>query len=687
MRSCVILLLAACGTAVAAEPVWRDSFSDRSVWPVCENYDGSVRMSFGGRGGGDGPRLVVSGSSTGKCDTAWRVRTGRISLPRSAPKFLLEFSEGSKGVRKEFVTADYRWKTMLVWYGADGCEVGRRLFTSGIRPGSWKVRLVDELPSAARAFELQLGFDSPDLRQGDEVWFSDMVFGLAGEDEPCGFQGADVTAPRVSLTSASPTENVCSPVAFSLSDATGVDWSLTRVLLDGRDRTADFKRNGAAFVMSAPVEPWTRGMHNLTVHAEDVFGNACDAKKVFYVGPGPGTSPVVLRDDGVALVEGRPFFPIGIYNVKRHTANGFDFDRAFAELGRAGFNFANSYRESRDPGFAAGAKRHGFRLFEDAKRVSGDLLDRCRHDPTYIAWYVGDDTAEYNTPQMIRDRDDNLRAVDGTRLTCQADWTESPLVKDRYAPFVGLTDVFMPELYPVHGDHDSSNCVARVVREMEMARRHNERDAGGRTCTIWPVIQNFKGWTAWKRYPTADEVSAMSFAALAHGAKGILWYTYSSTVPPNPAKGRFDAGIADDFDAWNTATNLSRRIAELAPVLLEREEFSVSAEIFEGPSKDAFGHKSVSVLLKRHAGWYYLLAVNGVAKPVRVRFVDFGLDVNVNAVDVLWEHRSITGTEGGFDDSFGPFGVHVYRLPRTRNVSSGHLSARWGLLRGSRFLE
>jgi len=661
----VAVLLSSFGAAAVAETVWCDSFADRSAWPVCEDYDGSIRITFGCEGPDGGSRMVVSGTSTGKCDTAWCVRTGRILLPRQAPKFRLRFSEGAKGVRKELVTADYRWKTMLVWYGADGKETGRRLFASGVRPGRWEVRLVDELPPSARAFELQLGFDAPDLRQGDEVWFSDIAFEFARDDEPCGFMGADVTPPRVALASESPTADVRTPVAFALSDATGVAWDRTRVVLDGCDRTANFRRVGAIFTLPAPQTPWTHGMHHMVVHAEDVLGNSVDAKKVFYVGVRSGTPAVSLRDDGVALVDGRPFFPIGIYNVKRHAANGFDFNRAFADLGQAGFNFANSYRESRDPGFAAGARRHGFRLFEDAKRISGDLLDKWRHDPVYIAWYIGDDTAEHNTPQMIRDRDDNLRAVDGTRLTCQADWIESPVIKDRYAPFVGLTDVFMPELYPVHGDHDASNCVARVVREMEMARKHNAQDGGGRTCTIWPIIQNFKGWTAWKRYPTADEVTAMSFAALAHGAKGIVWYTYSSTLPPNPAKGRFDAGIADDPDVWNSATNLSRRIAELAPMLLEREEFPVSVEVLRGPSADAFGNRSISCLLKRHAGRYCMLAVNGTVEPVRARFGGFGADAK--DAEVLWESRRIVISLCEFEESFGPLEVHVYRWPAQRD--------------------
>ena len=658
MRRIFSVLLMACATPLVGETVWRDGFADRRCWPVCEDYDGSVRISFGAKTPGGRPALTVTGTATGKCDTAWRVRSSRVALPRSAPKFELKYDEGAVNLRRERVTADYRWTTMLVWYAAGGREVGKRLFASGIRPGDWKVRLVDELPPEAAAFELQLGFDGPELPTGAKVWFADVSFALLGAEAVCGFWGADATPPRVRLTSPSPTSDVRTPVVFSLSDATGVAWERTTVSIDGKDRTAAFRRAGEGFALDCPAEPWKEGLHTLVVRAEDVFGNVCEAHKAFYVGKPVVTPKVALRDDGVTLIDGKPFFPIGIYNVRRHAANGRDFDRAFADLGRAGFNFANSYRESRDPAFAAAARKHGFRLFEDAKRITADLLDVWRQDPTYLAWYVGDDTAEYNTPQMIQDRDDNLRAVDGTRLTCQADWVEAPVIKDRYAPYVGLTDVFMPELYPVHGDHDASNCVAQVVRQMKMIVRHHQTDTGGRTCAVWPIIQNFKGWTAWKRYPTPAETTAMSFAALVHGAKGITWYTYGATLEKVP-EGRGDAGIADDPLAWTVATNLSRRIASLAPVLLARGDEKVGATVLSGPEKDAFGQPSVTALLKRHCGRACLLAVNATTQHVRVRFAARP----EGEAEVLWENRNVRISGQGLEDDFAPFGVHVYRWP------------------------
>ena len=149
----------------------------------------------------------------------------------------------------------------------------------------------------------------------------------------------------------------------------------------------------------------------------------------------------------------------------------------------------------------------------------------------------------------------------------------------------------------------------------------------------------------------------MSFAALVHGAKGILWYTYSSTIPPNPSKGRFDAGIADDPKAWNTATNLARRISGLSQVLMYPGDTAARVTVTDGPEKDMFGNVSVSGLVKRHEGKTFLIAVNAVRHPVRAKFT---LPDKCSGVTVLWENRLVPCQGNAFEDDFASFGVHVY---------------------------
>ena len=66
-------------------------------------------------------------------------------------------------------------------------------------------------------------------------------------------------------------------------------------------------------------------------------------KRTFAVDRLPDAPRATLRDDGITLIDGKPFFPIGAYAVSRREFNGNDLDRAFRDLKAAGFNFAHTY--------------------------------------------------------------------------------------------------------------------------------------------------------------------------------------------------------------------------------------------------------------------------------------------------------------------------------------------------------
>ena len=329
---------------------------------------------------------------------------------------------------------------------------------------------------------------------------------------------------------------------------------------------------------------------------------------------------VTLRDDGITLIDGRPFFPIGIYAVCKREFNGMDFDRAFAGLKEAGFNFAHTYGNSYDPEFLAAAKRHGFKLWVESRMPDRKLLDVGRWNPSIIAWYLGDDTSGHQSPQELGDNNAAVKAVDPTRLTCQADPIASDRFLSNYAGYVRGTDVFMPEIYPVRnelGDETDKTCVAVTVRDMQRAAA-DVRDFGeaNRAYGCWPILQYFKGWGGWKHFPTRAQLFATSWAAIIHGAHGITWYTYGGFT--DEKRGKYNEGITSTPERWKNISELATKIRDLSPVLVERtpgEQPKVT--IASGPAKDPLGaNPSVTALLKRHDGKDYLFAVNASTEPV-----------------------------------------------------------------------
>ena len=384
-------------------------------------------------------------------------------------------------------------------------------------------------------------------------------------------------------------------------------------------------------------------------------------KRTFTVDRLPDTPRATLRDDGITLIDGKPFFPIGAYSVARREFNGNDLDRAFKDLKAAGFNFAHTYGNSYDPEFLAAARKYGFKLWVQARWPDRNLLEVGRFDPSILAWYLGDDTADYETPWETRGYHDAVKSVDPTRLTCQADPIGSGRRVTRYSDFVTATDVFMPEIYPVRGglgDPTDTNCVAQTILDMQAVRRDVATYNDGQPRACWPIIQFFKGWGGWKHFPTRDQIYAMSFASIIHGAHGITWYTYG---------GYFDKRYNDTNEGmnstpgrWKDMSELATWIAELSPALVERTGAQPPpAEILAGPQKDPFGkNPSVTALLKRHGDETYLLTVNAAPERVRARFVL--ADVPASAT-VMRENRTIATANGALEDDFAPFAVHIYR--------------------------
>ena len=465
----------------------------------------------------------------------------------------------------------------------------------------------------------------------------------------------DVRPPRVRRVSPSPTRNSAERLRISVKDVTStVLWDSLKVLVDGVDRTAAFTREGDVISLEAPSGGWVQGLHTAEVCVVDFHMNKARSVKMFYVGEAPATPKVTLRDDGMTLIDGKPFFPIGMYAVCKRDFNGKDFDVAFKGLKEAGFNLAHTYGNSYAPDFLAAAAKYGFKLWVAARFPDRRLIDVGRHNPSIIAWYLGDDTSDHILPELEADYDEAVKAVDPTRITVQAD----PILhsnggSSRYADYVTATDGLLPEIYPVRnaeGDPTDKTCVAVTIRDMKQFYEDVRLHGDGKPRTCWAILQYFKGWSGWLHFPTREQLFATTFAAVIHGAHGVTWYTY----------GGFDKneGVTTTPERWRNICDLATRLSELSPVLVERTPPQPSAPVVVfGPKVDPLGAPSVTCLLKRHEDWNYLLAVNAAAEPVSAMLLAEG----AGTAEVLYENRVCAASDGRITDGFAPFAVHIYR--------------------------
>ena len=486
-----------------------------------------------------------------------------------------------------------------------------------------------------------------------------------GAFEDRAWSGADETPPTLEVCSPKLTPNAAAPIVFRLTDPVGISGATLHFWVDGREETARLRREGETFRYE-PAAPFVapgapRGsndappnLHELRVSVEDQAGNRLAAAWPLLVGGEQSSSDrVALRKDGTVLVGGRPFFPIGIYAVWKKAFNGDSFDRAFEDLKTNGFNVAHTYNNARGEEFRAfmdAAARHGIRLFlasgqgancADARAVLEDVARERRH-PALLAWYLADDTVAYMSPQQLTALSDAVRAIDPDHITVQAD-TVGADAQSNYGDFVGATDGFLPELYPIRGDDD----VPQIITDMQRLRA-DLRAAGNPVKTVWPIIQYFEGW-GWPRFPTPDELRAMSFLALIHGANGITWYTYG---------GHGDNHGATHTDAtWRTMCHVAKEMSALQDVLLSETCEAPRVTVVAGPEKDRQGHAAISVLAKRFRGKLYLLCANSAKNQVDAAIALPGVKKVADEQDSA---RACTFKDNVLADTFPPYGVRVY---------------------------
>lgn len=338
----------------------------------------------------------------------------------------------------------------------------------------------------------------------------------------------------------------------------------------------------------------------------------------------PDIPVVSLRDDGVTLVDGKPFFPIGVYNVKKGVCNSNSLDRAFADLKAAGFNMAQTYADAYEPEFMDAARKSGMKLWVRARPGDTNFLNFGRSNPQILAWYIGDDTSHAAKPLQMRDRNASIKAADPYRITCQADSVKSFEPMSNYAAYVPYSDIFMPEIYPVYGhsgDPSDTNCVARTIMDMKRIASDVRQFNDGRPRGCWPIIQYFSGWHRWFHFPSREQLFAMTWASVIHGGKGVVYFIYNGTRI-NKKTGRKNMGITETPETWRNISDMAAQLNEWAPIVMERTPVKQPiVEILEGPKRDPLDvDSSVTCLYKVHEGKGRLMAVNACPETVTARF-------------------------------------------------------------------
>lgn len=356
---------------------------------------------------------------------------------------------------------------------------------------------------------------------------------------------------------------------------------------------------------------------------------------------------IPTNKDGYLVVDGKPFFPIGIYSVMG--ADRPESTKIAKEVKDAGFNCTVIYHQSvsllmpvLDSLQEAGLKAfvYATEAFVGRKepltieRVHQDI-DARRNHPALLGWYVVDEPEGigYAPVKAVRDLYQAIKEYDQDH-PCTLVIMSPTAAKD----YDACCDMVWTDPYPVPDQPvtDVSETVGGAVKNIEKDK------------PVWCIPQAFD-WHVWNEgkigpvhRPTDDEERCMTYLALVNGAKGIIYWAYTSS--------RYNS--SDYPEHWAYMKKLAGEVSSISPVLMTP---TVGGKL----SASAKGG-ALETMVKRVNGDWYVFAVNSATTPCTGSFKLAG--VEGGKLEALFENRTLAGKDGAWTDAFKPLEVHVYKL-------------------------
>ncbi len=402
------------------------------------------------------------------------------------------------------------------------------------------------------------------------------------------------------------------------------------------------------FIITMPSADLLSGEYTVVVTATVERANFTQTCQLPLKRLTPSAAEVGYDDYQQLWVNGTPMLPRGLYYVSQPDDLG--------PISAAGLNFVVVPSTRASYAFAEEARDHGLSLVISSPRIlerGGDLeilavnrsswenlVRKFASNPVLLGWYVLPRPDQQSIPSEIAAiLCQELRGISPAHPTLMA--LASPSLLSYYSSF---PDIVLAWSLPVPQAPITS--VARMVDATLEA-------VAGRK-PVWAVIQ--VAGPAWYRNaaldpsssgraPTPAEVRAMTYLALVHGAKGLVYYGYDIPAFPNTKAFK----LPQDAPAtWERLAAINRELQWLAPVILQGER-----RLLPTASKG-----DLHLGLWQYDGGNYVVAVNTSDRGV---VADFRLpDIEARQLSVMFEHRLLTRSDGAFQDSFAPHDVHIY---------------------------
>jgi hypothetical protein len=478
------------------------------------------------------------------------------------------------------------------------------------------------------------------------------------------FRKQDTTPPTVSTPQPPPNMTVSGSVTISAKFAdtgSGVDISSARVLLDGKDVTRQTKVTGEGFTLHLK-EPLAKGIHRVEASVSDKTGNKSNRLNWRFGVDGP--VPVEARFEGeLFLVNGEPFFPMGIYNYSCMPDAKIFKEAILSEATLAGFNvllWGPGSKEGLDVLLKHGMKALlgvtlGVQESTDREKAKELLVEkgavRFKDHPAVLGYWADSPDATFYHAKVPKGE-----AFQRMRLayeTIKEHDPHHPVIwcfahRDTFKDYISTSDALMTFYYPVRppelGDLPITSISDIMIQPAKEAAGKKQVwfisqaiDLSLETQLRKPSLQEFR--------PTPQEMRAMNYLALVEGVKGLIIYASGGSRKP----GLYN-NLVKYPDQWREALKIASEVRYLSPALAEGKE---TQTVNLSPEEAT---KAVRFREIEHEGRHYLIAVNVTKTPAQVTW-RFPQPVQPS---VLFEDRLLAKRATKMTDTFKPYEVHIY---------------------------
>ena len=359
-----------------------------------------------------------------------------------------------------------------------------------------------------------------------------------------------------------------------------------------QEDAVDADTKAKQIILNVPKNLWV-GKYTLLQYVEDPNGQLrlINNYPINIVDKMP---PVYIDADGFTVVNGKRFFPMGVY--LRDASDSSDEDLSRISDGRFNTILSYAYGTAKNSeAYLKQAQAHNLKVVysikdlypeqanhgEDAFNIATKYINSLNDEPALLAWYASDEMGARWLPQLQK-MYDIANLLDPNHPTFQV----QNKVVDIEAAF-NTTDILGADPYPIGRETDLTKTFNDTRSTVEAAR-----GAKG----VWIVPQMFNWAVYHKQYPdhppTLDEMRSQAYQAIIGGAKGLIWYSYFDLPYKNyEEKYKIRKKDMTYFDSrWKDITAVSKEINAIIPMILENKEISLdlpqSANIKVGAWKE-----------------------------------------------------------------------------------------------------